>query len=111
MPRLLLVDSDPQHAERVRGRVGFDTVEVEVVTDPKQAAAELRMGIADYAVVILNVSNASLPWIETLAKLQEACFQSGAYRSPFFLCTSATKRSLEFELRIERMGGRYVYEG
>jgi hypothetical protein len=61
--------------------------------------------------VILNVSDAVLPWFKILKKLQEAFFQSGGHQSPLFLCTSSTKRSHEFELRIERMGARYVFEG
>jgi DNA-binding response OmpR family regulator len=111
MPRVLLIDSDQQHAERVREQLGFHAVEVEVIPDPRQAVAQLKRDSADYAVVILNVSSAALPWADTLAKLQESCLQPGAYPPPLFLCTSDTKRPPEFELRIERMGARYVYEG
>lgn len=111
MPRVMLVDSDSEHAERVRRRLGVDAVAVDVNADPWEAMAELRRYSADYAVVILNVSNASLPWADTLTKLQEVCFQARVYPPPLFLCTSTAKRPPEFELRIERMGGRYVYEG
>jgi hypothetical protein len=77
MPQVLLIDTNDQHAQLTRGRLGSDEADVEVIQDAKQSAAELNWDSADYAVVILNVSNAYLPWADTLAKLQQACFQSG----------------------------------
>jgi CheY-like chemotaxis protein len=111
MPRVLLVDIDKQHAERIRGSLVFRAREVDVFADPKEAAARLQQARADYQVVILNVSNVLMPWINILANLQAACFQSGVFPSPLILCTSTIKQSFEFQLRIERMGARYVYEG
>jgi DNA-binding response OmpR family regulator len=111
MSKVLLVDTDQTHAERIRGSLVFRAREVDVLPDPEQATTRLRRTSTDYEVVILNVSNGFMPWISILAKLQAACFQSGIYPSPLFLCTSTTKQSFEFELRIERMGARYVYEG
>jgi hypothetical protein len=110
MSRVLLLDTDDTHAECVRIGLGFNGLHVEVFSDPEQAAKRLRMPGTDYEIVILNVSNVSLPWDDILAGLETACFQSGAFPSPLFLCVSRTKRSPEFELRVERMGARYVYE-
>jgi hypothetical protein len=111
MPRILLVDNDQGHAERVCGRLRFHALEVDVCCDRQRAVTRLRRASADYEVVILNASNIEIPCFNILARLQEACFQSGRYPAPLFLCTSSTKRSPEFELRIERLGARYVYEG
>jgi hypothetical protein len=111
MPRVLLVDTDEQHAERVRGNLVFRAREVDVFSDPGQATSWLQQASTDYEVVILNVSSDLPPWIAILAKLQAACFRSGVFPAPLFLCTSSAKRSIEFEHRIERMGARYVYEG
>ena len=111
MPKVLLVDNDQGHAERACGCLRFHNLEVDVCRAPERAVALLRRASADYEVVILNVSDVLLPWFKTLARLQEACFQSRGYPSPLFLCSSSTKRSPEFELRIERMGARYVFEG
>ena len=111
MPKVLLVDADQIHAERIRKSLVTRAYEVDVYLDPNQATTWLQQANTDYEVVILNVSNALPPWIAILAKLQAACFRLEVYSSPFFLCTSNTKRSIEFELRLERMGARYVYEG
>lgn len=85
-------------------------LEVAICVDLSRAMPMLRSAGTEYEVVIVNVSDARLPWPKTLAKLQEACFLSGGYPSPLFLCTSTTSRSPEFELQIERMGARYVLE-
>jgi DNA-binding response OmpR family regulator len=111
MPNVMLVDADQKHAECIRESLVLRACEVDVFRDPEAASTRLRRASTDYEVVILNVSNGVLPWITILAKLQEACFQAGAYPSPLFLCTSNTKQSVEFEIRIERTGARYVYEG
>lgn len=109
--KVLLVDTDQQHAECVRAGLSFHDFAVYVCFDPEHAAMRLRRAGNDFDLVILNVSSPSLLWVNILAKLQSACFESGVYPSPLFLCTSITKRPPEFELRIERMGARYVFEG
>lgn len=111
MACVLLVDTNQSHAECVRTALGFHDLAVDVYPDPERAAKRLRRAGNDYDVVILNVSDPLLPWVNTLVKLQAACFESGVSPSPLFLCTSTAKRSPEFELRIERMGARYVCEG
>jgi DNA-binding response OmpR family regulator len=107
---VLLVDTDQQHAECVCLGLGFHHFETDLCLDPERAAVRLRRAADDYDVVILNVSNPSLPWVNILAKLQAACLESGASPAPLFLCTSTTKRLPEFELQIERLGARYVCE-
>jgi len=107
---VLLVDNDQKHAECVCASLSFHHLEVDVYLNPEQAALHLRRAGNDYDVVILNVSNYLLPWVNLLAKLQGACLESGGYLSPLFLCTSTRKQPPEFELRIERMGARYVCE-
>jgi DNA-binding response OmpR family regulator len=111
MSQVLLVDLDQSHAERVREALRFHALEADVCTNPEQATARLRRAGTNYEVVIINVSNILLPWVNIVEKLQAACFQSGAYPPPLFLCASSTKRSPEFELRVERTGARYVFEG
>jgi len=109
-PRLLLIDNDQGHAERICGQLRFRAFEVDVYRDPERARTRLRRASTKYEVVIVNVSDTAMPWFKTLLKLQEACFQLGSYPSPLFLCTSSIKQSSEFELQIERMGARYVVE-
>jgi hypothetical protein len=111
MNTVLLIDNNQRHAESVCGRLRFHALEVHICPDPDRAITRLRRSSANYEVVIVDVSNASLPWFDTVARLQEACFQTGVYPSPRLLCTSNTKRTPDFELRIEQIGARYVYEG
>ena len=110
MHSVLLIDNDQEHAEHVRERLRSHALEVEVCRETQWAITRLRQASVKYDVIILNVSTAT-DCFKTLAKLQDACSDSTYYPFPFFLCTSTTKRSPEFELRIERMGARYVYEG
>ncbi len=110
-PRVLLVDADQTHAERVRELLHLCALEADVCPGHEDAFVRLQQASSDFELVILNVSNDSLPWCTILAKLQAACLQSGVYPSPFFLCISSTRRPSEFELRIERLGARYVHEG
>lgn len=111
MPRVLLIDNNQGHAEHVSERLRSHALEVEVCRETQQAITRLRQASAEYEVIILNVSDAATDWFKTLAKLKDACSETGYYPSPLFLCTSSTKRLPEFELRIERVGARYVYEG
>lgn len=109
--RVMLVDTDRGHAERVRAGLGSHDFDVEVFANVERAVQRLRRPGTDYDIVILNVSNDLLYWGKILESLQAAGIQSGVYPSPLLLCTSCIKRSPEFELQIERMGARYVYEG
>ena len=111
MPHVLLVDTDQRHAERIRECLESHALEVEVCSDSEEASTWLRRESSNYEVVVLNISDVKLPWFSILARLHEACFQSQRYPTPLFLCTSSTKRSPEFQLRMERLGARYVYEG
>jgi hypothetical protein len=88
----------------------FHALEVATCADPKQAVLLLRRTSGEYDVVIVNVSDQTVPWVRLLLKLQEACFLSNGYPSPMFLCTSTLPRSPEFQLQIERKGARYVVE-
>jgi ActR/RegA family two-component response regulator len=108
MPKVLLIDRDAVHAERVSRMLQYHALDVGTCADPQLAILLLRRTSCEYDVVIINVSDQTVPWVSMLAKLQEACFLSNGYPSPMFLCTSTVSRSPEFQLQIERRGARYV---
>lgn len=110
MGRILLIDDDPGHAARICGRLHTHSLQVEICSNAERAIPRLRRAGCEYEVVIVNVSSAREPWIRIVSKLQEASFQGGSYSWPLFLCVSTVERPAEFELRIERMGARYVFE-
>ena len=109
--QVLVVDGDQRHAESLCVGLSRQGLKARVFSSPEQAAQRLRRPSSDYGIVILNISNLLPNWVKVLAKLQAACFESGVYPLPLFLCVSTIKQLPELELRIERMGARYVFEG
>jgi len=110
MTRLLLIDHDKTHSERLTETLRFHRLEVETCSDPQQAILQLRKRCGDFEVVVINVSDGSFPWFVTLQKLQDVCRRSDGRSASLFLCFSRTKKSTAFILRIEHLGARYVFE-
>jgi hypothetical protein len=110
MVQVLLIDNNKPHVEAVRARLRRHRVEVEVCADPAAVTGRLRRTGSRYEVVILNVSDHRQPWLRLLSKFREASLQAGNYPAPLFLCVSTGEQPVDFELRIERMGARYVCE-
>ena len=109
--RLLLIDRDERHAERLTARLRSCGRDVEICTEHRRAITELRRYGDEYEGVIVDISDAVTPWFAMLQKLLEACRRLDGRPSPQFLCVSRTKKAPEFVLRLERMGARYVCEG
>jgi CheY-like chemotaxis protein len=110
MARLLLANLDSKHADCIRRDLADQGHEVDVCSRPEQAIARLRRKDADFEAVIFDVSNDRADWMSTLVQVQAACMQSEIYPPPCMICISRISRPPEFELRIEYMGARYVFE-
>lgn len=108
--KVLLIDSDVQHAERLRQLLASRNLTVRLVQDVAQAELVLRSPAAECEIVVINVSDAAQPWMTILEKLNEASRASGNAPLPLFLCVSARQREPRFELELERKGARYVLE-
>src|ERR1019366_1814925 len=108
-PRVLLLDYDHAHAERLAERLLVHSLEPDTQSDLQQALIQLHRNSGQYEVVLINVSDNS-PWLTTLRKLQDACRQPDGHSAPLFLCVSKIKKPAAFVLRIEKMGARYVCE-
>jgi hypothetical protein len=107
---ILLVDHDQIHATSLIGALSTRGLAVEFCHTVREAAMKLRAPHGEYAVVIVNISDASQPWLRLLHGLHEASFQSGTPIGALCLCVSTVKRDPLFELQIERTGARLVYE-
>ena len=110
MYRLILIDQDEFHAERLamflrrRGLVVTTTASIE------QAASGLERRMLSYELVVVIASGPPEPWLAILRKLKRACTPSYLFHRPLFLFVSSRKCNPHVRLRIERLGARYVRE-
>jgi DNA-binding NtrC family response regulator len=110
MSSILIIDKDQAHsikvADRLRGRQLIPTTHREL----KDALQALYREASAWDIVLVDVSDLSLPWLAILRQLLEACSSHSSPHMPLFLCTSRTKRDPQFQLALERLGVRFVYE-
>jgi len=108
--KYLLIDEDDNHAGCLASRLSRPETRIERVVSANEAMTRLRGAAGGYDLVIVNVSGNYEPWVPILRKLLEASRQPALGTMPAFLCVSTARRSPEFELQLERMGLRYVFE-
>jgi hypothetical protein len=108
--RILFVDADESHGSDLFNTLIGRGWTVELHSTMKAAISRLKRPGFECEVVIVNVSDASQPWLRRLEMLQEAAHGCTAPVGPLILCVSGVKRDHLFELEIERRGGRLVYE-
>lgn len=108
--RILLVDADEKHANQLCAALLARGLNVEHFAAIQPAISRFAQPSVAFDVVIVNVSDSSQPWLRQLEMLHEAAYESAAPVGPLLLCVSNVKRDELFELDIERMGGRLVYE-
>lgn len=110
MIKVLLIAGDPIRAkdlERTLNRRGLVT---SYSVSIREAVRQLECRTASFDLVVLAIGDRSQPWLEILHRLQEAAWQTGIGEFPFFLCISRLNYGADFQLRIERMGARFVIE-
>lgn len=110
MPRVLLIDEDTTHAEEFGRRLAERGLTVIRAEGSGAAIAQLRNREYLCDLVILCMAHRSRPWLEVLRDLQHAGRQAGFREMPLFLCVSRLQLGIDFQLQIERMGARYVFE-
>lgn len=109
-PGVALLDNDAAHATILADRLRGRPLTLTTHCDPKDALQALHRDPSAYDVVVVNVSDVSQPWLAILRRLLEACSSHNSPHTPLFLCTSRIKRDPQFQLAIERLGVRFVYE-
>jgi CheY-like chemotaxis protein len=106
MARILVVDSDENHAKALISRLHSRRYEVTVVAKPG-ALNQLGTPLAQFHVIILEFSNRSEDW-EWLDKLRRLTVTS--VPKPGILCLSRSNWGTGVKLRVEHKGARLVYE-
>jgi hypothetical protein len=109
MNKALLIDSDEQHAEGLMDCLRRHRLVAERVLTVEESLQVLRLG-TPCRIVIVNVSDHRLDWLTALRTLSEAGYRAGGFGSLSILCVSRTAKPVDFILRIERLGCRYVFE-
>jgi DNA-binding response OmpR family regulator len=110
MTSVLLIDDDAAHGERVGIMLAQRGLAVTRVADIGEAIKRLRVRAREWEIVVLVFGDQSRPWFSVLQNLQEAAWHGAFPEVPLFLCVSKRDLGTDFELRIERMGARYVCE-
>jgi len=110
MYRLLLIDQNPIHAERLTSYLRCRGLAVTTAASIEEAAGELQRRTLFYALVVVVASGLPEHWLTVLRRLKRACRRSLLFHRPLFLFVSNRKCNPHLRLRIERMGARYVRE-
>jgi hypothetical protein len=112
-PGVLLLDNDAVHAGALADRLRAQRDHQLTLTthpEPKGVLHTLRREPSAWDIVVVNVSDVSQPWLAILRRLLEASSSHSTPHTPLFLCTSRIKRDPQFQLALERLGVRFVYE-
>ena len=110
MPSALIIDSDQVHGMEIAERLRARQLTLTTHHDLKAALQAVHREPSAWDIVVVNVSDASQPWFAILRRLLEACASHCSPHTPLFLCTSRVKRDPQFQLALERLGVRFVYE-
>ncbi len=110
MPSVLIIDNDQMHSMEIANRLRARHLTLTTHRAPTDALQTLHREPSTWDIVVVNVSDASQPWLAILRRLQEACANRSSPNTPLFLCTSRIKRDPQFQILLERLGVRFVYE-
>lgn len=110
MPSILIIDKDEAHSMEIADRLRARQLAVTTHAELGRGFQTLHSEPSAWDVVVVNVSDASQPWLAILRRLLEASSCDGSRSTPLLLCTSRIKRDPQFQLALERLGVRLVYE-
>jgi hypothetical protein len=110
LPRILLIDEIPGHAEQLSLYLQAKGFSVEPCPRLRDSVNRLLKDAGRYDIVIVVMFNSSRPWDRILHDLQEAAHQSRRRCGPLFLCVTKLKRLPHLRLTVEQLGARLAYE-
>ena len=108
--RALLIDQNPEHKQQLAVALTQRGLTVIHAAHIGEAIKYLRNPAHTYELAILVMGDRSQSWLTVLGNLQRAHGQTTLFEVPLFLCVSRLQLGPEFQLKIERMGARYVFE-
>ena len=111
MYRLLLIDHDRTHADRLATHLRQRSLVVTIAEHIEEAARSLNQRIPTYELVVVIACGPPDAWLAMLRKIVRASRQRCNGLRPLFLFVSPLKCNPRIRLRIERLGARYVREG
>ena len=107
---VLLIDYDAIHAKQIIEHLISRCHSVELFANVQAAAKRLRQNDGEYELIIVNISDGSQPWLRLLRYLLESSIHPGVAVGPSLLCVSTSEYDELFELQIEQLRGRLIYE-
>jgi DNA-binding NtrC family response regulator len=110
MTNLLFIDDDAAHAERLVILLTRRGLAVTYVAEIGDAIKKIQARERAWEIVVFVFGDHSRPWFSVLHNLQEAAWHGALPEVPLFLCVSKRDLGTDVELRVERMGARYVCE-
>jgi len=108
MYRVLLIDQDPDHAERLASRLRQHGLTDVIAASIPEAARRLQHRIPVCDLVLVAAAEISDQWLDTLRTLIDSSRQSLLSLGPLFLFTTRQECSPRLRLRIEHLGARYA---
>jgi ActR/RegA family two-component response regulator len=109
MYRLLLIDQDSMHAERLATCLRERGLGVLIAESIEEAARRLQQRLPSFELVVVVTSGMTEQWLVALRRLVEASRQYSMCQGPLFLFVARRKCSPNLRLQIERLGARYVH--
>jgi CheY-like chemotaxis protein len=110
MYRLLLIDQDAIHAERLATCLRERGLAVMIAESVEESVRQLQQRLPSYELVVVVASGMPEQWLAILRRLVGACRQCSMCQGPLFLVASSRKCPPHLRLRIEHLGARYVRE-
>jgi CheY-like chemotaxis protein len=108
MHRVLLVDQDAVHAERLASRLRQHGLVVLIPKSIPEATRRLKQRLPSCELVLVAALGIPDYWLAVLHSLVQASQQSCMCPGPLFLFVSNVKCTPHVRLRVEHLGARYV---
>jgi DNA-binding response OmpR family regulator len=110
MYRLLLMDDDEIHAERLAVAIRERGLSVIIADSSEEAERRLRQRLPSFELLVIVALGTPEQSLAILGRVLKACRPYSMCQGPLILFVSRRKWSSHLRLRIERLGARYVRE-
>lgn len=109
MDRVLLIDENANHAERLAQRLRQRGLAVHIVSSIPEGSQILKQRISLFDIVLMAIETKPENWIDSLRLLVESSLQLNHSTRPLFLFASQQMCIPRTRLRIEDIGACYAH--